>query len=179
MGKFYVTPRPVSYPELEERWSFAEGERISEREFARARHRGLARAFAGFCGRAVGGTSSHQPTKGKARLAIDRRGAFKIALGDIAGLVREDGSLTKGLPTLPRKLKEAWKGEYSRVASDTVLDFSLRGGNWYLVGGNKALLRLEILRARGEEAVHAVKDTEAECCGRQDLPCRDLGALSM
>lgn len=141
---------PVSLREAT--WDFEENTRIAEQEFDRARFHSFLRAL----------FLSHER---RARGPIDRHGVFSLPFDNIAGIVRADGSLARGLPVIPRSLRSAWCHNFARIGqeeSGQSLSFRLDSGEWYLEGGSLALLKLEILRSRGERAFCPVQSREGD-----------------
>lgn len=135
----------ITFREIEERWSFADAERITEAEFSRSRRRARIRALGAIFRKTSLGPCS----------APSADGSFSMPLLGIGGLVLRGGGLSRGLPPLRRSSLRAWNAAYARFATEAYEAFPVRcwRGAWYLEGGDEALLRLEILRARGEEAV--------------------------
>lgn len=113
-------------------------------------------------------------------------GEFEIALDSLAGIVDGDGRMLRGLPPMPRKLGREWRRAYSRISLDDDEEtFVLRldGGRWYLAGGSKALIRLELLRMRGLSMLRArasILSALASCREPHEAECRDgeLGRIA-
>jgi hypothetical protein len=64
--------------------------------------------------------------------------------------------LSQGLPPLPRRMRKAWMAAFARdMVGDAppVFEVRLVDGGLYLEGGLSALLRLEVLRAKGERSL--------------------------
>ncbi len=140
----------VFYPETEIRWQRYDELRRAEREFRRSRRLAIARLLRD--------RLALSPSSVSAAPSAPSEGVFELALEGIAGFVDTAGRLRRGLPPMPRSLMRAWKAARARDDSDLEEDvFALRfaEGLWYLEGGGKALLRLELLRMKGLSTVHA------------------------
>jgi hypothetical protein len=157
----YVIPDLVSVTNTEEQWSVTDTRRAAGQDFDRARRRALLRRITRPFMRVspVGPLGPYSAEAGK---------SFALPLGCVTGLVLPDGRLSLGLPPLPRRLQGAWLKAYGRMIQGEVeggFAFRVNKGGWYLEGGAEALLRLEILRARGETSVSAT------IAGERDLRC--------
>jgi hypothetical protein len=134
--------------QIEMRWAEEDRRREADRAFGRSRL--LARLRRVLSAAGLG-------RRGKSMATRVPLAGFALAMDDIAGLACE-GAL-RGLPALPRELAAAWRSEYyRRDCEDSFEPFMVRAcsGQWLLEGGVRELMRLELLRARGEIAFGAI-----------------------
>jgi hypothetical protein len=147
MSSFRTSVEALEQARAEELWSADDLLRRARSSFHLARLRGIGRNFLSLSGPGrPGKRSGYAP----------RSGAFRIAMAELSGLT---GAAKPGrLPILPRRLETAWILAYRRMEDlDDVEAFSLlrTDGRWFLEGGMGELLRLEILRSRGEDSIVA------------------------
>jgi hypothetical protein len=158
---------------VEELWLANDRERDARRLFSSSRRRRVARRMLALIGLGL-------PRK----VVFHSREAsyFEIAIEDIAGLAGAKRAL--GLPPMPQALARAWKEEYDRAEDiERFEPFSLImvEGYWYLEGGERELIRIELARTRGSasvsgrsesaKALHRVARPSVaspctDCCGR-------------
>jgi hypothetical protein len=133
----------------EEELRRAETMREADREFRKSRRRALYRELLRWLGAGRGPASL---------LEMSGDEEFRIDIGRIAGLVDGAGCLRPSLPPMDRALLGQWRRAFSSLGSEEEGEsFGLRlhGGAWYLEGGARALVRLELLRTRGERSLRA------------------------
>jgi hypothetical protein len=148
---------------------------IAGGEFRRSRRKARLRVFRSCFGL---GEDAHS-------IPMERSlGLFEIDIGQIAGTVDEAGRRRRGIPPMRRGLLREWCALYLRSDEESeAWRFRLREhlGAWYLAGGNAALLRLELLRMRGETSLCAkaegLPEPKAHSGGEGRSCCEgDLGA---
>jgi hypothetical protein len=78
-----------------------------------------------------------------------------VPLEAIVGVVDEQGRRTAHVPMLRQRMAEAWRRTYAERDHDAHLPLSVvpEADGCYLAGGSRALLYLEIMRARGARLV--------------------------
>jgi hypothetical protein len=161
--------------EAEKRWQAANELRVADREFRRSRHRAYRRML---------GPRREEDKTATSFIKTWDEGEIRVELGKLTGMSDEKGNPSRGIPPMPKSLLREWLGLYLRggVEEEDWL-FTLRSyrGEWYLAGGNAALLKLEILRMRGEESVRAKAESLPERDsdfdqGKQGCRSGDLGA---
>jgi hypothetical protein len=159
----------------EKRWE--EGYRLYEitKELRRAQFRSLIRLV----GRGLGVLN---PAKGElVRAAFMPAGeAFKLPIDQVVGFVDEQTGRRRKLLLSGDSMARLWMRIYAREDGDhqPLLVAETEEG-WDLVGGTASLVRLEVLRAKGECAVKAVRmDPEDDrlCPGCQGCLASDCPA---
>jgi hypothetical protein len=147
MSEMRVLRSLITDARAEDLWQVRNEIRVAAREFRRSRRYAHIRLIQSALGRGrIGKTGT------------EARGELDIALGDVSGIVDECGRLRLGVPPMPRGLANAWQSEYYRiglVGGEEPFALRLDAGAWYLEGGWRALLRLEMLRMRGEPTLRA------------------------
>jgi hypothetical protein len=155
-----------------ESWRLQWEELAADREFRKVRIQAHWRRLAIFLG-----LEAHHPAS-----ARPRSYRFDVDINDMAGLIHDDGRLEVGIPVLPQGLARKWRTAFMDPAydngDDEAFSFRMIGYAWYLEGGFNALLRLELMRLRGElrvrgvlSPVHSVEGFELkseECCDEDE-----------
>jgi hypothetical protein len=169
MIEFQTLFSKMDQAEAEELWLQAELERGARRAFRSQRRRGRSRRVLAALGLCL--PRNEADTKLGHRL-------FEIAIDEIGGLAEEGAA--RGLPALPRALEAAWLERFSRLEEEgQARAFRLRwsGESWLLEGGIGELLRLELLRSRGEILVRAESSAETPLTrverAESGYPCLD------
>jgi hypothetical protein len=151
-------------------WPAADEFRDADREFQKSRRKAYRRMLF----RAFGFGPA-----GATLLEMNAEGEFQIDLERIEGVDDGTGCLRPGVPPMAKSLLREWRKAFSRFAvGEETWIFALRskGGLWYLEGGAPALLRLELMRMRGERGLRAMlrslpdayrgeSPSEERCCG--------------
>jgi hypothetical protein len=147
MGVSWILAETNRQDAIEGLWAAEDRAREADRAFTRARM--LARYR-----RILSAVGFGRPSRIQEGACLTKE--FKLAFDDIAGLYGVGDDLS--LPVMPRRLAAAWREDYGRYAeAESFEPFNVRrsSGYWLLEGGMRELLRLELLRARGEAALSA------------------------
>jgi hypothetical protein len=150
---------------VEDAWLLMYGRYEADREFRRSRLRALSRSIAAVLGSRASRTEAWA-------------WAEEVHPADIVGVVDGAGRLRRGVPGLPRDLRETWARAFGALHDIGELPVLCGPDGYYLDGGSGSLLRLELARARGAHAVRVQCTAEAgsgdgeecfECC--EDARC--------